>query len=145
VTQTELNETAHRFAIGGLAQIAKWAIAQQQARELQEKVERLDQNIKAQRATMATINTEAQREVVGAVTAMGGQVIPAYGGAGRSRLLRLEEMRIELDQLEESRRVAQVEMDGFLAIPRPGPDVIPGLAEWITAHLIDRPDYRFKS
>jgi hypothetical protein len=80
---------------------------------------------------MATINTKAQREIVGAVTAMGGQVIPAYGGSGRARLLRLEEMKIELDQLEESRRVAQVEMDGFLAIARPGPDVVPGLSQLI--------------
>jgi hypothetical protein len=82
MTQTELNEIAQRAALTGLAQIAKWSIAQAQARELGEQVTRLDQTIKKHRAAMATINTEAQREVVGAVTAMGGQVIPAYGGSG---------------------------------------------------------------
>lgn len=139
----ELDEMARRYALYGLTQIVKWALAQHAAQEHAAEAQRLQGHIEKLRADIAEVTAIHKRGTVGVMHTADGPR-PIYDGAGPSRLLRLEEQTAELANLEEAKRRAEVERDSFLAVSRPGPDVIPGLAEWLTAHVIDKPEFRFK-
>lgn len=139
----ELDEQARRYALYGLTQITKWSLAQQGAKEADAEAQQLQGPIDKLKADIVEVTAVHERGTVGVMhTADGAR--PIYDGAGPSRLLRLDELKAELANLEEAKRRAEGERDNFLAVGCPGPDVIPGLTAWLSKHLNDRPEFRFK-
>lgn len=139
----ELDEQARNYALHGLTQICKRALAQQGAAEHEHEAQRLQGDIDNLKDRVDALAAEHERRKVGVMeTAAGPRVI--YDGAGQSRLTRLGELRDELANLERAKEAHERERDAFLAVPMPGPDIVPGLADWLAERFGDQPGFRFR-